>query len=651
MNLELIMHNTAVRALGLAIFHSLWQAVIVFCLLQTILFWMRRPANRYRALYFGLCTVFVTFLYTFFEQLFVPTSSALSFVKPETVAIVSFESKGIKQGWWQYMAGIQHSTFFLRCLPLLTIGYALGIVLMSLRTGLAFRSMVQLRKQVIAPSSELIDQLHTLQRLMHIRKKVQVYLSTKATVPAMLGFLKPVIILALAMVNQLDRQQVEAILLHELSHIRRNDYLFNVLQMVMETFLFFNPIIWWLAAAIRKERELACGDTVLRHMGNPMPYAQALLRLEEARLPQPNAALALSGNTQKHFLFHRIKRITNMNNKSKQPHGTTLAIAAFMVAVIMTGFFVAGAQDNKKKDEARKVTKKTTTTHSTSKIVVTDDEGNVHTYDSENDNEEVAAAVTKALQEVEAELQQLDGEEIKKSLEAVRTTINTEEVQQAMKEASEELKKVNWTEVENTLKQSLTEVQQVDWDAIGKNLDESIKSLDGIQAERVERAVEELKKAIEEMSKAEGKTGFTKDANKRLIVETESTTRNNNQQEVKVQQSRTMAIEAQSTAAEAYEKAQREHKLAMKKHKVSMRQHEKSMRASEKDRLKINKLLDELKNRNLVADTDNVRIEMNNGALYINGKKQSDTVYESIKHLAPRNGQSSLSIRNSKSQN
>jgi len=334
------MQAAAVRALGLAIFHSLWQAVIVFCLLQTLLFWLRPSASRYRMLYLGLCTIFAAFIYTFFEQLTIASAISTAINTPGSATFIHQEGISQNKLWWQSLINLQHSTLFLRCLPLLTLGYALGIFFMCLRTGLAFRNVFQLRKQTLAPPLHLVEQLQSLKTLMQLNKKMEVYVSTKVKVPAMLGLLKPIIVLPLAMANQLDRQQVEAILLHELAHIRRNDYLFNMLQMLMETILFFNPMVWWLSAAIRKERELACDDMTLKHLSNPLPYAKALLLLEEVRLPQLNPALALTGNTKKHFLFHRIKRITNMdNNKAKQPKSAMVAVATLLVAIIMAGFF------------------------------------------------------------------------------------------------------------------------------------------------------------------------------------------------------------------------------------------------------------------------------------------------------------------------
>lgn len=89
------------------------------------------------------------------------------------------------------------------------------------------------------------------------------FLSEKMLIPFTAGFIKPMILFPVALLNRLSEEQVEAILLHEMAHIKRHDYLFNILQRIMEIVLFFNPMIWLLAKDIRREREFCCDDLVI----------------------------------------------------------------------------------------------------------------------------------------------------------------------------------------------------------------------------------------------------------------------------------------------------------------------------------------------------------------------------------------------------
>ncbi len=142
-----------------------------------------------------------------------------------------------------------------------------------------------------------------------IKSKVQVWMSAHVDVPSVTGFLKPIILLPAAIINHLTVNQAEAILLHELAHIKRNDYLVNLVQAGIELLLFFNPFVALLGKATRKERENCCDDWVLNYRYNQFDYASALLVLEEQRTCKLSFAMAATDN--KKNLLLRIKRLFN----------------------------------------------------------------------------------------------------------------------------------------------------------------------------------------------------------------------------------------------------------------------------------------------------------------------------------------------------
>ena len=131
---------------------------------------------------------------------------------------------------------------------------------------------------------------------MGISRKVSVWISQHIDVPATIGFIKPVILIPFASLNNLSGDQLEAIILHELSHIKRNDYLINIMVAVIETILFFNPFVVLLSKVIKRERENCCDDFVLQYRYDPHSYAYALLRLEQSRATNLKLAIgAVSG--------------------------------------------------------------------------------------------------------------------------------------------------------------------------------------------------------------------------------------------------------------------------------------------------------------------------------------------------------------------
>src|SRR5213076_1329469 len=136
--------------------------------------------------------------------------------------------------------------------------------------------------------------------------------TTLVDVPMVVGWLRPAILLPVAALASLSTTQIEAILAHELAHIRRHDYAVNVLQAIVETLLFYHPAVWWLSNRIRVEREHCCDDVAVALFGNPLQYARALTRFEELRLDPAHALLAANGGS----LLTRIRRLVGAHGES-----------------------------------------------------------------------------------------------------------------------------------------------------------------------------------------------------------------------------------------------------------------------------------------------------------------------------------------------
>lgn len=167
-----------------------------------------------------------------------------------------------------------------------------------------------------------------------IKKKVSIWFSSLVDTPLTLGFWKPVILLPVAAVNHLSMQQAEAIILHELNHIRRNDYLVNLLIACTDIILFFNPFTRYLTGVVRREREHSCDDLVLQFRYDAAAYAKALLALEQNRCGITTSFAMAATGKNKQFLLDRVKRILGENIRQPVPQ----RLAAFLLSALMIGF-------------------------------------------------------------------------------------------------------------------------------------------------------------------------------------------------------------------------------------------------------------------------------------------------------------------------
>ncbi len=203
-----------------------------------------------------------------------------------------------------------------------------------------------LRREVVTPDGHLGGLFTALRERVGWNSKIAIKLSHKINVPVVFGHLKPLVLLPVALVSRLDVQQIEAILLHEIGHVKRNDYLFNIVQTIIETLLFFNPFTRWIAANIRVEREHCCDDFVLKHTRQSLPYAYVLLALEEYRSASLSPAMAADGNS-KSPLFNRIKRITTMTTPQQKKQRNLGAVTVLVLVAAMICFATAFSQDKK----------------------------------------------------------------------------------------------------------------------------------------------------------------------------------------------------------------------------------------------------------------------------------------------------------------
>ncbi|GAC1561551.1 MAG: hypothetical protein NVS3B13_32210 [Mucilaginibacter sp.] len=216
-------------------------------------------------------------------------------------------------------------------LPYISIVYLAGLLFNSGRLILG-RRRISIIKQTMSIDIPLQRKISQFAETLNIDVTVKVGLSKMVDVPCMVGYIKPIILLPFTLSTYLAAEEIEAILLHELAHIKRNDYVMNLLQQVISTLLFFNPCVQLINKIINEERENCCDDLVIRSTPNPIVYAKALLKLEETR--ENNMRMALAATGKKYYLLNRIQRIM----KTQKPtSGIRPALLAMLILTIGVG--------------------------------------------------------------------------------------------------------------------------------------------------------------------------------------------------------------------------------------------------------------------------------------------------------------------------
>jgi hypothetical protein len=188
--------------------------------------------------------------------------------------------------------------------------------------------------------SEWIERLNDLRRRFGLSRPVRLLKSALVEVPTVIGWLRPVILLPAASLTGLTPGQLEAILAHELAHVRRFDYLVNAFQCLVETLMFYHPVVWWISRCVREERENCCDDLVIKVCGDRLEYARALATLEEFRAELPQLAFAASGGS----LLNRIRRLLGVSDDNQPASARQLGELALLgiglVLILMTSLLV-----------------------------------------------------------------------------------------------------------------------------------------------------------------------------------------------------------------------------------------------------------------------------------------------------------------------
>jgi len=324
--MESILYNIS-QVLGITLIHSLWQGLLIYFILKIVLAAAPQisPSKKYLMAVSSLVAIFGWFTYTLVSEINLYTWLAVKPANSTSTALMLELPVGIHQvsdEAARYYYNIE------KYLPYIAIVYILGLVFNTGKLIIAQTKINTLRRAM--KIDELLQQqVNKFAAMLNIGSKVNVGMSKLVDVPCMIGHFKPLILLPVTLCTYLSAAEIEAILLHELAHIKRNDYLVNFVQQLLTVLLFFNPCAMLINRVINEERENCCDDMVVEACESPALYAKALLKLEQNR--QDGWKLALAANGKKFNLLHRIERI--MKNKTPTPGLRPALLAMFMFAI------------------------------------------------------------------------------------------------------------------------------------------------------------------------------------------------------------------------------------------------------------------------------------------------------------------------------
>ncbi len=302
----------SLEVVGLSVFHTLWAGGLLLLLLMVVLRVMptQLAKARFAVSLAALQLLFLLFLGIFFYQCHqlspaaepvdktaaapVPTVSTV-LPSVSTVAEVNASPPPVPwftrlQQWSRWWAAL----------------WLLGVAYHALQLLLGVRHTRQLKAYAQPVSGDWEGRFGRLKQRLGIKRPVRFLRSDQTAVPLTFGWLKPVVLIPASLLTQLSPEQLEMIVLHELAHIRRHDYLWSLSQSVAEVVLFYHPAYWYIARVLEREREFACDQTTVSLTQQPHTYARTLLQV--ATTVAPNYGLAVSG---KRGLSDRIKRIIN----------------------------------------------------------------------------------------------------------------------------------------------------------------------------------------------------------------------------------------------------------------------------------------------------------------------------------------------------
>jgi beta-lactamase regulating signal transducer with metallopeptidase domain len=327
--LDTLLSTPLAYHLGWTLVHFLWQGALVGALYACLRFILRdsEPQSRYWLSLVTLMALAALPVFTFIHLLGTPLAIPdITGVAQSAYALRIVPETSLYATLREFLHPI---------VPWTVPAWCCGVALMALRSYTGWRKTRSLTRDGAQDApAEWQDTLVDLAMRVGVRVHVRLIVAAKVAVPCVVGWIKPMILLPPAALSGLSPTQLEMVLAHELAHIRRHDYLVNLLQLLVETLLFYHPVVRWISQDARRERELCCDDSAVHACGDPLHYAHALTDLAGIQAADMRLVIGLNGGD----LTLRVERLIAPHHVSESaPRLPTLMLAT---AVFLSGLMM-----------------------------------------------------------------------------------------------------------------------------------------------------------------------------------------------------------------------------------------------------------------------------------------------------------------------
>ncbi len=337
------MFEVVVASLGWTLLHFVWQGALVGVLFGLTLAIASNAGARTRyhigLFYLALLAALPVVTFVWLLPGGETAASAASIAAP----IVVGAAPSVVE------AATDWRTFVDPYLPWTVLVWSLGVLLMTTRLLLEWRAVRRLTRLDVEPlTAEWRARVARLRERLNVHRAVVVLRSTRVAVPLVVGWLRPVILVPVSAFTGLTPWQLELILMHELAHVRRHDYIVNLVQVVVETLLFYHPVVRWVSRVVREERELCCDDLVVARSNDPLSYARALAELAGAQSMGLQTSVGSDGGK----LVARIKRLVLAHEPRRVSTHWSVGAMLAVFGMSISGLLQPGSARNDEADAA-----------------------------------------------------------------------------------------------------------------------------------------------------------------------------------------------------------------------------------------------------------------------------------------------------------
>ncbi len=358
--LDTFLSEQTIERIGWVLVHFLWQGCALMALMWCVMKTLGKASSnaRYTAACLGLALMVLAPVVTFTMldgnntatvTNTVPLQPAVSRTQTpaetQHIAIEYAEPAQSEKSLMEIVTAKLETT-----LPWCVIGWIAGVAALSLWYLGGWCQLQKLRRIGTKTVSDVVtEKAAVISRQLGIKKAVHIAESALVQVPTVIGWLKPLVLLPASALTGLDEMQLKAMIAHELAHIKRSDYLTNIVQTVVEILGFYHPAVWWMSRQIRIERENCCDDIAVALLQDRKEYAKALFSMEEIRSKQWQLAVAADGG----HLTTRIERLAGKHPTPKQKTGwipSVVTIGLLAALLVTTSMAMSNNPDSEQID-------------------------------------------------------------------------------------------------------------------------------------------------------------------------------------------------------------------------------------------------------------------------------------------------------------